>query len=213
MENEIYLREPFQDHSIKYYQEYISQPVNEASDRWTISDELLDEEEHESSYASDNSQLSFEEIEKEYETNQATVQNHDRFDKHSVDLGIDPIQMVSARTNQHVETDPVYVSQNINTFEEEPVNQTSCSNIRKKQKRSVVTRSSKRAATINQTIDIEQQVHKRNEKLQRLKQNNSHAVYKATGKPKVIANDSERKYHKLLERNEYLKQENQKCKF
>ena len=60
---------------------------------------------------------------------------------------------------------------------------------------------------VNHTVDIEQEVSKRNIKLQQIKQNSKTKISN-----KSSNNNLQLKILKLKERNKYLKIENQKCK-
>lgn len=88
--------DPNQASLLDYHQEYVSRHKFNLED--TLSDELQDDE-HNSSYRTDDSQLSYDEIEKEFEYQQENSTQEEKFDNPSLDLEIDPQQIISDRTD------------------------------------------------------------------------------------------------------------------
>lgn len=191
-----------------YHQEYASK--KNSSDHDTISNELV-EEDHHSSFRTENSKLSFEEIEKEFMTKEDQA---DDFDKPPADLRFDPKQMINDRERnfEEVPKDNFYYADQSENLPP----QTNLKNSKKKRNRS---RSGKRPSK-PQNPDIEDQIRKRNEMLKNLKISKNSKNLKnlknsfSQSKPtEVKICQNERKNKKLVDRNKALKQENIRCNF
>ena len=172
------------DKDYPYHQEYVNQKGFHDSD--TISNELPDDEQN-SSFRTENSKLSFEEIDQEYESKNEIYPNNEKFDQPSLDLAINPSQMISDRSGQM--EDFILTKEDERILESE-FNNITQGNLENKKKRST-SRSGKRVSNFLNT-DIEDEIKKRGEKLHKIKHNIS--TYTKNESQDLRSNDTKRKY-------------------
>ncbi|CAI2370653.1 unnamed protein product [Moneuplotes crassus] len=179
-----------------YHQEYASK--RNSSNDGTLSNELLDDE-NQSSFRTENSRLSFDEIDQEFS------RAAEDFEKPPADLNFDPKRMIEGRYGENEVK--VIQSENYEYKENDPASLTS-QTIKSTKSRKSRSRSNKRIKQLS-NVDIEDQIKKRKEKLTRIKQNVKYAP-KASTNHEIRLNDPERRHKKLANRNKALKEENLK---